>query len=70
VPERKLYWVQWVDDRWRVRCRGLTLSVHVAKQDAVAAGLRVASVNQPSAVRTCREDGSIEDERTYGAEAF
>jgi hypothetical protein len=66
VPERKLYWVQWVDERWRVSHRQLTLSAHWDKQDAVEAGARVARVNQPSALRIFREDGTIEDERTFG----
>ena len=69
MSQRKVYWVQWLDERWRVRYRELTLSAHPAKQDAVDAALRVARVNRPSAVRICREDGSVEDERTYGDEA-
>jgi hypothetical protein len=70
VPERKLYSVQWLDARWRVTHRYLTLSVHTAKQDAVTAGDRVARVNQPSALRIYAEDGAVEDERIYGDEHF
>ena len=70
MPERKLYSVQWLDERWRVTHRQLALSVHWGKPDAVAAAVRVAEVNQPSAVRIYREDGALEDEKLYGADAI
>jgi hypothetical protein len=65
---RKQCWVQYLDARWKVRHNQTTLSVHVVKQDAVDAGVKVAKANQPSELVICTMDGRIEDKRTYGAD--
>jgi len=45
---RKVYRVQYISERWTVRHEGSTLSTHVVKTDAVAAGQKVAKANEPS----------------------
>lgn len=67
---RKQYWVQYLQDRWKVRHDGTTLSSHVVKTDAVDAGVKVAQANKPSSLKICRMDGTIEDERTYGDDPY
>lgn len=67
---RKRYWVQYLDTRWKVRYNQSTLSSHVVKQDAVDAGVKEAKANQPSSLKICRMDGTIEDERTYGDDPY
>jgi len=66
MPTRKQYWVQYLDERWKVRHSGSTLSTHVIKTDAVEAGVKVAKANVPSELVICTKDGRIEDKRTYG----
>lgn len=63
---RKFYWVQFIDERWRVRHNQQTLTSHAVKQDAIDAGVKVAKANQPSELTICLRDGTIEDKRTYG----
>lgn len=67
---RKQYWVQWLDQRWKVRHEQQTLSSHLAKSAAVDAGVSVAKNNTPSSLKICRQDGTIEDERTYGNDPY
>lgn len=67
---RKIYWVQFVSQSWAVRHSQQTLSTHVLKDDAITAGVKVATANQPSSLKICRKDGTIEDERTYGNDPY
>jgi len=66
----KQYWVRHETGQWAVNEGTRVLSTHVAKSDAVTAGVKVASANRPSSLRICRMDGTIEDERTYGNDPF
>jgi Uncharacterized protein conserved in bacteria (DUF2188) len=70
MTTRKIYWVQYIGQRWAVRHAQQTISSHVLKDDAVSAGVRVAKANAPSSLKICRMDGTIEDERTYGADPY
>lgn len=67
---RKTYWVQYLEQRWKVRHNQQTLSSHLYKETAVDAGVAVAKANQPSSLKICRMDGTIEDERTYGNDPY
>lgn len=67
---RKEYWVQWLDERWKVRHNQQTLSTHFTKPIAVDAGVTVAKANQPSELFICKENGQIEDRRTYGDDPY
>lgn len=67
---RKVYRVQYINDRWHVRYEGSTLSTHVVKSDAVSAGQKVAKANQPSQLVVHRQDGTIEYEYTYGDDPY
>jgi hypothetical protein len=67
---RKSYWVQWLDERWKVRHQQTTLTTHVIKADAVEAGEKAAKADQPSELFICRKDGTIEDRRTYGQDPY
>lgn len=70
MPTRKQYWVQYLDDRWKVRHHGVTQSSHEFKADAVDAGVKLAKDNAPSELIICHKDGTIEDKRTYGNDPF
>jgi Uncharacterized protein conserved in bacteria (DUF2188) len=70
VAARKQYWVQWLQERWKVRKDRTTLSSHIVKSDAVDAGVKAARANTPSSLKICRRDGTVEDERTYGDDPF
>lgn len=67
---RKIYWVRYIASRWAVRHSQQTLSSHTTKDAAIDAGVRVAKANQPSSLKICRMDGTIEDERTYGDDPY
>lgn len=64
------YWVRHESGRWAVKSDGRVLSTHITKSEATAAGVKVASANQPSSLRICLMDGTIEEERTYGDDPF
>lgn len=70
MATRQTYWVQYLDNSWKVRHNLRTLSTHVVKDDAVDAGAKVAKANAPSELIICRMDGTIEDKRTYGDDPF
>ncbi|WP_053202669.1 DUF2188 domain-containing protein [Jiangella muralis] len=70
MPVRKIYFVQYLDSRWKVRHNQNTVSAHAVKTDAVTAGVKVAKSNAPSTLKICRIDGTIEDERTYEDDPF
>lgn len=70
MATRKQYWVRYLEERWKVRHASTTLSSHVLKTDAVDAGVKVATANQPSELVICRMDGTIEDKRTYGDDPY
>lgn len=70
MSTRKQYWVRQETNQWAVKEGTQVLSTHTAKSDAVTAGVKVASANQPSSLRICRMDGTIEDERTYGDDPY
>jgi uncharacterized protein DUF2188 len=70
MATRQTYWVQYLEQRWKVRHNLRTLSTHVLKSDAIDAGVKVARANQPSELLICRQDGTIEDRRTYGDDPY
>lgn len=70
MATRKTYWVRYIAERWTVRHDQQTLSTHVVKSDAIDAGVKVAKANEPSSLKICRMDGTVEDERTYGNDPF
>lgn len=70
MSTRKQYWVRHETTQWVVKEGTRVLSTHGAKTDAVTAGVKVASANEPSSLRICRMDGTIEDERTYGDDPY
>ena len=53
-----------------VRYLQSTLSTHVTKETAVAAGQKVAKANQPSQLVVHKMDGTIEHEYTYGNDPY
>lgn len=67
---RKVYRVQYIESRWKVRHDGLTLSNHVLKSDAITAGTKVAKANAPSQLVIHKMDGTIETEYTYGSDPY
>lgn len=66
---RARYDVVYKSSQWHVTSQS-TLSTHDRKEDAVSAGVNVASANPPSQLVIHRQDGTIEDERTYGNDPF
>ena len=70
MSNRKTYWVQYLDQKWKVRYGGSTISTHDEKQPAIDAGVRVAKANQPSELVICNKNGQIEDKRTYGDDPY
>lgn len=56
--------------QWRLTHLGATVSNHLTKQAAIDAGVAAARANQPSQLLIHRQDGTIEDERTYGDDPF
>jgi hypothetical protein len=67
---RKRYDVVPSGAQWRVTHLSATLSTHQLKEVAITAGVTVARANQPSQLIIHRQDGTIEDERTYGNDPF
>lgn len=67
---RQQFWVQWLDELWKVRHNRRTLSSHSVKPSAINAGALVAQTHQPSELFICRVDGTIEDRRTYGDDPY
>lgn len=67
---RKRYDVVHKNGLWCVTHSGETLSRHFTKSFAVDAGIQVARANVPSQLLIHREDGTIEDERTYGNDPY
>lgn len=67
---RKRYEVVTSATGWKVTHQGLTVSNHSTKDDAVAAGSRVARANQPSQLVIHLANGVIEKEYTYGDDPF
>lgn len=45
-------------------------SLHNRKEDAIEAGASMGRANQPSQLLIKQEDGTIEDERTYGSDPY
>lgn len=70
MATRKQYRVQYLDQRWKVRHQGTTLSSHILKEEAVSAGQKVAKANAPSQLVVHRMDGTIEYEYTYGSDPY
>lgn len=67
---RKRYWVVPDGDNWAVKHDSQVLSRHVLKDEAVAAGQKVAKANQPSQLTVLKRDGKIEYEYTYGGDPY
>jgi hypothetical protein len=67
---RNVYRVQHINNMWRVRHEGTTLSSHMTKEAAIDAGRKVAQANRPSQLVVHRMDGTIEIEWTYGNDPF
>jgi hypothetical protein len=67
---RKQYFVVPDGTNWQVKHEGQVLSNHVLKTQAIDAGVKVAKANAPSQLKIMRQNGTIEDERTYGDDPF
>ncbi|GHF74106.1 hypothetical protein FHX82_002088 [Amycolatopsis bartoniae] len=67
---RKQYFVVPNGTNWQVKHDSRVLSQHAIKSTAVDAGVKVAKANAPSQLKIMRQDGTIEDERTYGGDPF
>jgi hypothetical protein len=59
-------------DEWIVRAESATapLSTHRTKGEALRAAITIAHENEPSQVKIHKEDGTFEEERTYGDDPF
>ena len=53
---------------WRVQAEGTSraTSVHKTKNEAVASGKRLARSRPPSQLLVYKQDGSVQEEQTYG----
>ena len=69
---RTIYDVSPHDGEWQVKRRGASraASVHDLKEDAIEAGRKLALANQPSQLVIRRQDGTIENEWTYGDDPY
>jgi uncharacterized protein DUF2188 len=63
---RTVYFVLREQDGWKVTEEGRELSQHEIKEDAIDAAVRAAQANEPSQVRVQKQDGTWDEERTYG----
>ncbi|MGH7510944.1 MAG: DUF2188 domain-containing protein [Gemmatimonadales bacterium] len=68
--KRKRYWVVPYGTNWQVKHEGRVLSTHVLKSDAIEAGRKVAKANMPSQLTILKQDGTIEEEFTYGNDPY
>lgn len=59
-------------DQWYLKRQGAerAASLHNRKEDAIEAGASMGRANQPSQLLIKQEDGTIEDERTYGSDPY
>ena len=59
-------------EEWIVRTAGATqpISTHPTKGEAVRAAVSMAHENEPSQVKIHKEDGTFEEERTFGDDPF
>ncbi|RSM82575.1 DUF2188 domain-containing protein [Kibdelosporangium aridum] len=70
MAQRKRYWVVPHGTNWQVKHDGQVLSNHVLKSQAVDAGRKAAIANQPSQLTILKQDGTIEQEFTYGNDPY
>lgn len=72
MKDRTVYDVVPQTGRWAVKRRGAERadSVWDAKAEAVDRGAELCDKSQPSQLVIRRQDGTIEDERTYGSDPF
>jgi uncharacterized protein DUF2188 len=65
VP-RTVYFV--LSDRggWKVTEEGRELSQHETKEEAIDAAVRAAQANEPSQVKVQKQNGTWNEERSYG----
>ena len=71
---RNHYWVVWSSaiDTWQVKKTGNDVAIKNfdLKQDAINYGVTIAKNNKPSQLTIKRQDGTIEDERTYDNDPY
>jgi hypothetical protein len=67
---RNVYWVLSEKGSWRVTEEGRELSQHENKEDAIDAAVRAAQANEPSQVKVQKQDGTWDEERTYGNDPY
>jgi hypothetical protein len=72
MPQRTIIDVSPDGDRWKVQERGRSSASarHDSKEDAVEDARNLAKDKQPSQVVIRKEDGTIEEERTYQDDPF
>lgn len=72
MNQRRVYHVTTHEDGWQVKGEGAkrATAIFETKAEAIKAGVQVAR-NQPlGELRIHRQDGTIQDERTYGDDPF
>lgn len=68
---RTVYYVLTENGDWKVtREGGTVLSTHANKDDAIKAAVTLAKANEPSQVKVQKQDGTWDEERTYGQDPF
>lgn len=67
---RSVYFVLKDHSGWKVTEEGRELSQHETKEDAIDAAVRAAQANEPSQVRVQKQDGTWDEERTYGDDPY
>lgn len=67
---RKRYEVVPAGTLWALKYLGAILGSNALKSAVVDMGVRVARSNQPSQLVIRRQNGTIEDERTYGDDPY
>jgi len=69
---RKTYWVSPDGDKWKVKVEGGERATRVfdTKDEAIHHAVELARNAMPSQVLIQKQDGQIQDERTYGDDPF
>jgi hypothetical protein len=72
MSKRKTHYVSPHDVGWQVKAQGAKRATAVfdTKAEAVKAGVDIASSQPLGQLRIQRQDGTIQDERTYGDDPF
>jgi len=68
MAERTAYWVKPDGDKWRVQREGADKAAAVSdtKDEAIRRAVEMAKNQQPSQVLIQKQNGQIQEERTYG----